>query len=388
MSLFLKSGKNFKVSSAEALNIHETLPVGTYTVGFDACSGEYYLETIDSFEIKGKLYGDTNRNAERILRTFSDREVSTGVLLTGEKGSGKTMLAKRISNLAAAEGIPTIVVNQDWCGEAFNSFVQMIGQPAVIIFDEFEKVYSERGKQEALLTLLDGVYSSKKLFLLTCNNKWKLNTNMRNRPGRIYYMLDYHGLDQDFIREYCEDILNAKEQISMVCAVTQVFSAFNFDMLKALVEEMNRYGETPAEVLKFLNARPDFNEQGNYKVKLIVKDEVVKLHARCKKWSGNPLKDAIALHYDDGEKRKVTVTLTPGEFQHVDKRTGDFVFANKKKTVRLELRPPKKNPGLIDFATVQQCLSTTTPPTSTESDSEGCEFVVDDGGSDSDSDFL
>jgi hypothetical protein len=85
MSLFLKSGKNFKVSTAEALNIHESLPVGTYTVGFNDCSGEYYLETIDSFEIKGKLYGDTNRNAERILRTFSDREVSTGVLLTGEK---------------------------------------------------------------------------------------------------------------------------------------------------------------------------------------------------------------------------------------------------------------------------------------------------------------
>jgi hypothetical protein len=119
MSLFLRSDKGFKVSTAEALNIHDTLPVGTYTVGFNACSGEYYLETIDSFESKGKLYGDTNRsNTEQILRTFSNREVSTGVLLTGEKGSGKKMLAKSISILAAAaEGIPTIVVNQDWCGD-------------------------------------------------------------------------------------------------------------------------------------------------------------------------------------------------------------------------------------------------------------------------------
>jgi SpoVK/Ycf46/Vps4 family AAA+-type ATPase len=145
-------------------------------VGFDSCSGQYFLETIEPFELKGKLYGDTNQNAERIQRPFHDREESsTGVLLTGEKGSGKTMLAKRISILGAAQDIPTIVVNQAWCGETFNGFMQMVQQPAIVIFDEFEKVYAENGKQEALLTLLDGVYSSKKLFLLTCNNKWMLN---------------------------------------------------------------------------------------------------------------------------------------------------------------------------------------------------------------------
>ncbi len=34
---------------------------------------------------------------------------------------------------------------------------------------------------------------------------------------------------------------------------------FNFDMLKALVEEMNRYNETPTDALAMLNAKPEFD---------------------------------------------------------------------------------------------------------------------------------
>jgi hypothetical protein len=157
----------------------------------------------------------------------------------------------------------------------------MIEQLAVVIFDEFEKVYSGSSKQEALLTLLNGVYATKKLFLLTCNKQQVevlLEYQYEESPSRIYYMIDYHGLDQEFIREYCEDNLNAKEQIPMVCAITQVFLAFNFNRLKALVKEINWYGKTPAEALKFLNARPDFNEQANHKVKLIIEDTVVELY--------------------------------------------------------------------------------------------------------------
>ena len=78
--------------------------------------------------------------------------------------------------------------------------------------DEFEKTYTKEGKnyQAKILTLFDGVYSSKKLFLLTCNDKSKMDSHMLNRPGRLYYLLEFHGLDQAFIREYCEDNLIRK----------------------------------------------------------------------------------------------------------------------------------------------------------------------------------
>ena len=70
--------------------------------------------------------------------------------------------------------------------------MQDIEQPCIILFDEFEKVYDDQDQEKAL-TLLDGVFPSRKLFIMTVNNKWRVNEHMRNRPGRIYYMLDFAG---------------------------------------------------------------------------------------------------------------------------------------------------------------------------------------------------
>ena len=186
MTYFLKSGNTFRVSSKEAMDLHEHLPAGNYVIKKDMFEN-LFLEHIDSFEIKGKRYGDLNRNCDRILNTFLDRPATTGVMLAGEKGSGKSLLAKAVSLQAAAQGIPTIVINSPFCGDKFNAFIQSIEQPVVILFDEFEKVYDSQ-EQEAILTLLDGVFPSKKLFMLTCNDKWRIDQHMRNRPGRIYYM--------------------------------------------------------------------------------------------------------------------------------------------------------------------------------------------------------
>jgi hypothetical protein len=333
MSYFLKSGNTFKVSSKDALDLHESLPSGTYTVGFDKMNGFFFLEKIEDFEIRGKVYGNHTRNADRILRTFLDRPNSTGVMLTGEKGSGKTLLSKQISIDGFKQGIPTIVINQPWCGETFNAFIQMIDQPTIVVFDEFEKVY-DREDQEKMLTLLDGVYPSKKLFMITCNDKWRVDSHMRNRPGRIYYMIDFKGLDQEFIVEYCEDNLNAKEHIDTICRIASLFDQFNFDMLKAMVEEMNRYGETPQEVMKLLNAKPEFSDESRYKVELQVKGiDIVQDKLEVVEWHGNPLVKQVNLDYkgdqdDDGDWEWHSVRFSNNDLKQVDPTTNKFVFLN------------------------------------------------------------
>lgn len=338
MTYFMRSGSRFNVSTKEAMDLHDQLPVGTYTVKFDKMSNCFYLEAIDNFEIKGKIYGDTRRNTDRILNTFNDRTASTGVMLTGEKGSGKTLLAKMLSVTAAQKGIPTIVINEPWCGEGFNSFMQMIEQPTVILFDEFEKVY-DREDQEKMLTLLDGVYPSKKLFVLTCNDKWRVDGHMRNRPGRVYYMLEFKGLEQDFIIEYCDDNLKNKNNIAGVCKIATLFDQFNFDMLKAMVEEMNRYNETAQETMKILNTRPEFSGEAKYKISLQVDGlDVPEEHTEIE-WTGNPLTQTIVIDYkvydntvisDDGKPDFdwECVRFVNTDLKQVDSQTGKFTFIN------------------------------------------------------------
>ena len=340
MTYFLKKGNTFNLVDNAALDIHDTLPVGNYTVKITP-EGQMYLEIIDAFTMPSKLYGDAISMTDRILSTFNSRPNSTGIMLTGEKGSGKTLLAKNLSIQGAKAGIPTVVINAPWRGDGFNTFIQSIDQEAIILFDEFEKVYDHE-QQEEILTLLDGVYPSKKLFILTCNDKYRVDRHMRNRPGRIFYMIDYKGLDVNFIREYCEDNLKNKQHIDSIANISTIFDAFNFDMLKALVEEMNRYNETPQEALRMLNVKQEFDEGGAFDC--VVKDTNTNTDIKTFGFTGNPLRPSgIETDYDpdpeDDESEWFYIHWYPNDLTNINAAEGIFSFKNREgKTLTMTRR--------------------------------------------------
>lgn len=324
----MKSGNTYRIARKEALDITEHLPGGNYTVNKDEMTGQLFLEHIDGFNVPKKIYGDCLKHTDRIVRTFMDRPNATGVMLTGEKGAGKTLLTKNVCMKLADMNIPTLVINAPWCGDKFNSFIQSIEQPCAILFDEFEKVY-DRDDQEKILTLLDGVFPSKKLFLLTSNDKWRVDFHMRNRPGRIFYMLDFKGVDAGFIREYCQDNLNAKDQIERIVNISTMFREFNFDMLKALVEEMNRYGETPQQALAMLNAKPEFDGDTKYEVKIVHEGKEIDYNSE---YRGNPLSpDGVEIGFDpdpeNDEADYIHKVFTASTLVTV--KDGQFVFEDR-----------------------------------------------------------
>jgi hypothetical protein len=294
VSYFLKQGNRFIQTDKANLDIKETLPGGTYALKYEMPGPGFFYERIDDFTIPQKKYGDVLKNTSRIIQTFENRESATGILLAGEKGSGKTLLAKNLSYELIKCGLPTIVINTSFVGESFNTFIQQLDQPAVILFDEFEKIYDEE-EQEKLLTLFDGVYPSKKLFILTTNNEWKIDKHMRNRPGRIYYMLSFKGLTADFVEEYAQENLKNQSNLGSVMTLSSLFETFNFDMLKALIEEMNRYDEPAHESIQMLNAKPEGNKAQFDVVDLIVPG--LKVQGYKITWHGSPLSDNIRLGY-------------------------------------------------------------------------------------------
>lgn len=327
MTYYLRAGNSFKPTDENELNLYEILPAGNYIIQ-ETPQGELYLEQVEPFRINGKIYGNATRHSDRIITTFNQRSASTGVMLTGEKGSGKTMLAKMLSIKLAEQGVPTIIINAAWTGDKFNKLIQDISQPCVIIFDEFEKVY-DKDDQPAVLTLLDGVFPSKKLFILTCNDKWRVDSHMRNRPGRIYYMIDFQGLEASFIEEYCTDNLKALEHIPAIKSIATLFAEFNFDMLKAMVEEMNRYGETPHEVIKLLNVNPMVDDSGKYTVSVIIDGEPAS-NIYPNSWNGNPLSkqviDVTRYYEEDGESEEEDFRVSFKDLKKVDPVEEAMIF--------------------------------------------------------------
>jgi SpoVK/Ycf46/Vps4 family AAA+-type ATPase len=311
MSYYMKSGNTFRIATKESMDLHEVLPAGNYVVKQDPFEN-FYIEQIENFDVPTKMYGDTIRNTERIISSFWNREKSTGVMLVGEKGSGKTLLSKNICIELAKQSVPTIVINAAWHGDKFNTLIQSIQQPCIVMFDEFEKVYNH-DEQEALLTLLDGIYSTKKLFLLTSNDKWRVDGHMRNRPGRIFYMIDFKGLDETFIREYCYDNLAKPDlkTVDTIVNISSVFAAFNFDMLKAMIEEMNRYNESPQEAMRILNVKAEFDSGAAYSVEIYRGDRKADRNSPSI-WNGTPLSTKeICVSYWFKSKRKADSEPVP-----------------------------------------------------------------------------
>ena len=332
MTYFLKDGNNFRVFDNEAIDIQDTLPVGNYIISEYAISKELYLEKVESFALPSKIYGETLKQVEKILNTYKNRSGNTGVLLSGEKGSGKSLLAKLISTNAAHECIPTLVINSPYKGDSFGKLLQNIKQDCIIIFDEFEKIY-DNNEQEEILTILDGTFSSKKLFIFTCNDRWRINPQMRNRPGRIFYAIDFSGLEENFIREYCKEHLSNEKYIEEICNLTRMFNAFNFDMLKAITEEVNRYDESPLQAIKMLNIKVEEDSIAAYKVELEVEGEKIEekeLYPNT--WHGSPLNSTIRIEREVGAD-EIIYTFVSKDLRKFDLIKGAFVFINNENEI-------------------------------------------------------
>ena len=164
----------------DSLRVYDRLPAQSYVVRFSERRGFYLSKYVDMDITESKVYGVHDAKVRKVLDSFREMNRSLGVILSGDKGIGKSLFAKMLANTAIQNGIPVIVVDTFISGIA--SYIESIEQEAMILFDEFDKTFGEvRAKdgesspQTNLLTLFDGLSGGKKLFVVTCNELRRLN---------------------------------------------------------------------------------------------------------------------------------------------------------------------------------------------------------------------
>lgn len=260
-NIIVKDERNYQVIAGNAISVLDALPPSIYEVFYRRDEGFSLNETAHAFNAVRKLYGEVESITGRVLAAFEKMDGNLGVLFTGPKGVGKSLTVRNICQEAIKKGLPVILVKK-YFGN-ISQFIETIYQPCVVVFDEFEKIYPTRRQkdhddfegQESFLNLFDSSLAGKKLFLLTCNDAREMSEFLMNRPGRIHYHFKYRRLTVGEISGYCADNLVKEKHglIPEICASGARISHFSYDMLRAIVFELNNYDYGLAEVQNALN---------------------------------------------------------------------------------------------------------------------------------------
>lgn len=262
--MFLKlenTVKYVEADSVDDLKLSKEVPVGVWKLSCAQYVG-FYLEETEIKLSHGKIYGDAQDIADHVAEAFekNDPNKNLGVLFSGEKGLGKTLTTRLI--LEKFYGKKPIIIISEYINGMADFISKFKG--CVILMDEFEKFTggntdsedeNSLTKQESLLSIFDGnTGCSGNLFLLTANNTYKLNENLKSRPGRMRYHYKFISENATVVRNYCNDNLNNKEIIEDVVETLGSAGFVSMDILSSFVDELNKFPDKkPSEVLKYFN---------------------------------------------------------------------------------------------------------------------------------------
>lgn len=257
------SGSRVQIYGDE-VQTYKQLPVGNYTVQFNPFQG-FSLAYSQELEVKEpKIYGNTISKVAKCLDSFASVDRNFGIILSGQKGAGKSLFTRVLARSCIDRQLPVITVTAAYSGIA--NFISSIEQEVCVIFDEFDKTFfsneDEVGPQSELLSLFDGLDNGKKLFVITCNSLDHLSTYLLDRPGRFHYHFTFGSPEITNIDEYLRDKLKPevyaanRDRLMYYATIVDI----TYDYLRAICFELNR-GYSLDDTLADLNIAKESNSE-------------------------------------------------------------------------------------------------------------------------------
>lgn len=214
-----------------------------YSMEIDKYTDETWLEKRDDLKLPNVVYStpQDNKFVEKILKAYKFNESGTmGVMLSGLKGSGKTMLAKIIAN---ASNLPIITIDNYVHPSYLNKTLKKLNTCEIcILFDEVDKACKSKSyDDDYLLKVLDGVDTvGKKMIIFTANDESGINEYMKDRCSRVRYWKKFKEVPVSLITSVVEDKLNDKSKVKpLVDFIKGNFRCISFDNIVCFIDEVN-----------------------------------------------------------------------------------------------------------------------------------------------------
>jgi len=168
------------------------------------------LEEVDDFKFPEKYYlSEADKKfMAKVVNTYNKTDkLTTGVLFSGLKGSGKTLMAKKT---AMESGLPIITINAAVRASDIEDFFAHVSDDVCIIMDELDKNWY----LPALLGFFDGAKPTcKKLILCTANDEKDINTYLNDRCSRIRYKRKFNSIDKNVAKTVLSEYFDTEESI-------------------------------------------------------------------------------------------------------------------------------------------------------------------------------
>ena len=213
---------------------------------------DLYLEEDKAFELPTKYYlsKEDERFINKSINTYNKtKKLTLGVLLSGMKGSGKTLMAKKI---AINSNLPIIVIDKSVDSSEIEGFFAKVDTNVCIIMDEVDKYW----RTQYLLGFLDGVKPTcKKLLICTCNDEKEIDKYLNDRCSRIRYKKTFDALTKDAVLGILSDMIENKEKAKS--ATEYIYAHINtisYDNVIVFGEEvLNNPDESYESILADMN---------------------------------------------------------------------------------------------------------------------------------------
>jgi len=257
MNILNDSGKYYFFN---ALTIEKKLLPKNYLFNFDAESGTCWLEDLEDFKFPDKIYDVDKDLRDLVKKSFYAYSKNLGVLLTGNKGQGKSLTAKLLCK--DMEELPRIMFTKPVPTNVnFVKFLNNVKQDYILFVDEFEKLFSSNSSrdderkfhtQDSFLSFMDGVLTNdhKVLFLLTTNDS--VSEFLINRPSRIKFLREYVELPEEIFNMIVDDKLENKEYKKDLEDSISLLN-LNIDLLISIINDINLFNKPFSEFASLYN---------------------------------------------------------------------------------------------------------------------------------------